>query len=258
MPRLFDRLAVESVISQTFLVTMGLWSDRSELCYDFDPGFWDEAEILLERSILFPGNPRALNSPVLGVPVSLFRLVTLLGQCYRAGFSLDLITLEQLRNEVTVWERRLLYNGDPRSCLNDDTRLYHREECYGDESYLYATVCSLMLEQISQGGMAAGLPLAVPKDTWQIQMAVQVLKSRQDDEAWTKCYLGEWPIYSLGLFMSSAEHKQLVKSELRRRWEYTKSAQVIRFERDLEAIWAARDGAEVVFSPDSPGNYTRL
>ncbi|RSL97982.1 hypothetical protein CEP52_010631 [Fusarium oligoseptatum] len=249
MPRLFDRLAIESVVYQTFLVTTGLWSDRSELSYDFNPDFWDGAEKLLERSVLFPGNPRALNSPVLGVPLSLFRLVLLLRQCYRVGFSLDLTTLQQLRNEVSSWEEQLLYDEDFRPRFDDQERLSHRETCLRDEIYLYVTLSSLLLEQISRGEMSAGLPLPVPENNWQIQMAVQVLENHQNDEVWAKCYLGDWPIYSLGLFMSSTEHKQLVRLELQRRWECTKTAMVTRFERDLEAIWAARDGTEVVSAP---------
>ncbi|RSM08356.1 hypothetical protein CDV31_008168 [Fusarium ambrosium] len=249
MPRLFDRLAIESVVYQTFLVTTGLWSDRSELSYDFNPDFWDGAEKLLERSVLFPGNPRALNSPVLGVPLSLFRLVLLLRQCYRVGFSLDSTTLQQLRNEVSSWEEQLLYDEDFRPRFDDQERLSHRETCLRDEIYLYVTLSSLLLEQISRGEISAGLPLAVPENSWQIQMAVQVLENHQNDQVWTKCYLGDWPIYSLGLFMSSTEHKRLVRSELQRRWECTKTAMVTRFERDLEAIWAARDGTEVVSAP---------
>ncbi|RMJ09413.1 hypothetical protein CDV36_010967 [Fusarium kuroshium] len=249
MPRLFDRLAIESVVYQTFLVTTGLWSDRSELSYDFNPDFWDGAEKLLERSVLFPGNLRALNSPVLGVPLSLFRLVLLLRQCYRVGFSLDSTTLEQLRKEVSSWEEQLHYDEDFRPRFDDQERLSHRETCLRDEIYLYVTLSSLLLEQISRGEISAGLPLAVPENSWQIQMAVQVLESHQNDQVWTKCYLGDWPIYSLGLFMSSIEHKQLVRSELQRRWECTKTAMVTRFERDLEAIWAARDGTEVVSAP---------
>ncbi|KAI8664911.1 Zn(2)-C6 fungal-type domain-containing protein [Fusarium sp. Ph1] len=256
-PRLFDRLAIESVVYQTFLVSTGLWSDSSELSYDFNPDFWDGAEKLLERSTLFPGSQRALNSPVLGVPASLFRLVMLLRQCYRVGFSLGPTTLEQLRNEVASWEERLPYEEDLRSRFNETAKLTPQETCFRDGSYLYATLASLLLEQILQGQVSAGLPLAVPKDTWQIQMAVQVLKSHQNDQVWTKCYLGDWPIYSLGLFMSSTEHKQLVRSELQRRWECTKTAMVTRFERDLEAIWAARDGTEVVCSPGSQHNYSR-
>jgi hypothetical protein len=211
----------------------------------------------LERSTLFPGSQRALNSPVLGVPASLFRLVMLLRQCYRVGFSLDPTTLEQLRNEVASWEERLLYEEDFRSRFNEAARLSPQETSFRDGSYLYVALASLLLEQISQGRMSEGLPVAVPKDTWQIQIAVQVLESHQNDQVWTKCYLGDWPIYSLGLFMSSTEHKQLVRSELQRRWECTKTAMVTRFERDLEAIWAARDGTEVVCSSGSQHNYSR-
>lgn len=83
--RLFDRLAVESVMYHTFSITTGLWSETERASYNFDLELWDRAE-RLDRSLFFPGALRGPNSPVLGVPVSLFRIALCLRRYFSDGY----------------------------------------------------------------------------------------------------------------------------------------------------------------------------
>ncbi|KAM5371429.1 hypothetical protein ACJA88_009416 [Fusarium oxysporum] len=64
--RLFDRLALESVIYQQFLLSTGLWSESSQCDFVFNPDFWDSVEKLLDRSTLLSGAPWNVESPILG------------------------------------------------------------------------------------------------------------------------------------------------------------------------------------------------
>src|ERR1700712_2090611 len=88
--RPFDRLAVESVLYQIFLVTMGSWSHPAQLDYQFDAGFWLRAENVLAQSMLFPGPSILTNSPVLGVPLAIFKLVLSIKQLRQSPLRHDL------------------------------------------------------------------------------------------------------------------------------------------------------------------------
>lgn len=106
--RLFDRVAVKSVLYQIFLATTGLWTQEAEAEYKFDAVFWTRAEDFLDRSTIFPGQPISLNSPVLGVPISLFRLSFMLQKQYGSGLALDSAMLSRIRDEVAECEALLL------------------------------------------------------------------------------------------------------------------------------------------------------
>ncbi|KAH7122081.1 hypothetical protein B0J13DRAFT_156198 [Dactylonectria estremocensis] len=236
--RLFDRLAVESVLYQIFLVSTGLWSDSDGIDCDFDTEFWTRAEQLLDRSSFFPGQSMSFNSPVLGIPVSLFRLAISLRQQYRVPFTQErTAVLERVRSEVEVWEVALLCDQELK--LSPDERPNGQERYYRDAAYLYAIIVSMLLEQLEQNETTGSAPVA-SGESWQVRKAVQILRGHQYDEGWTKCYIGCWPVYTLGFFMSSPEDIELIRSEFQRRWDLTGFSQVSRFSRDLENTWFAR------------------
>ena len=245
--RLFDRLAIESLLYQIFLATTGLWLDPVGLDYEFNAEFWFRAEDLLERSTFFPDQPRSVNSPVLGVPVSLFRLTLSLKQQLQCPFRRDQDTIDQLRGEVEMWEAALLCNRELDVELFPGDAVKNRQQSYyRDALYLFAVIASVMFEQLSlEVDVADGLPMAMPSDCWQVAKAVQILEARRNDDGWASCYMGNWPTYTLGFFMSSAEHIDLIRSELQRRWDLVKFSQVARFRNDLEQTWEARERVKV-------------
>lgn len=237
LSQLFDRLAVESVMYRIFLLMTGLWSDSTGPDYEYDSLFWDRAERLLERSTFFPGTSKSFNSPVLGVPVCLFRITMLLRQFFRGGIVLDPLELEGLRSEVSTWEAVLLDEVKDRNGLMAEAgSAYFQEKYTRDLSYLFALDASLMLQQISYGDTTIGIPRIVPKDSWQTKLGIQILKRNVDDDGWAKCYIGNWPIYTLGLFVESPKDRQVVRKQLQKSWNVTRFAQVARFRIDLENI----------------------
>ncbi|KAF1968917.1 hypothetical protein BU23DRAFT_255576 [Bimuria novae-zelandiae CBS 107.79] len=257
----FDRLAVESVFYQIFLASTGLWSDEEtnhRLDYNFDLDFWLRAERLLDQSRVFPGQSNAMNSPVLGVPVSLFRLALTLKQMYQGVVSYDQRTLAELKNEIEVWEALVLCDQETDE-LGPTEERNRKHDFYKSASYLFILFLSLLLEQIItpsvppvvQEQNAHGLhssveathsrpPLPAHPESWQILKATQIIQSYAHDDAWASCFIGNWPLYSIGFFMATPEHVQLTRNELRRRWDLMRWNQVARFRNDLEKTWTQR------------------
>lgn len=254
--RPFDRLAIESVLYQIFLVTTGLWSDEIRLDYVFDTAFWVQAEKVLDQNNLFPGQSISFNSPVLGVPVALFRLAISMKQHYQSPARPDQTKLESLRDEVEEWEAIVLNDVEPDSLSVLDEpnpkRIY-----YKDASYLYILITSLLLEQLSNRPTATSntntfsdtegqtdstrrFPRLASRNCWQIAKAIEILRRHDNDDEWKICFLGNWPTYTLGFFMSEAEDVELVRKEMEKRWELTKFSQLARYGNDLERFWSEK------------------
>ncbi|CAO2647315.1 Nn.00g082370.m01.CDS01 [Neocucurbitaria sp. VM-36] len=251
--RPFDLLAVESVLYQVFLVSTGLWSDQVPLL-NFNLAFWLKAEKLLEQSVMFAGQSNSLNSPVLGVPVSLFRLAIQAKEMYQNPRAYNTQALDELRSEIEAWQAIVLCDKevDPLGA-NEPSNLY--QSYYESASYLYALIISLLLEQMPTSSIvhesvvdqqvslrqARSPPNAANTDSWQVQKGIQIIRRHQYDNNWAGCYMGNWPVYTLGFFLSDPEHINLIRQEMNRRWELTKFMQVPRFLDDLERVWAARE-----------------
>jgi hypothetical protein len=232
----FDRLAVESVLYQIFLVTVGSWSNPLELDYRFDAAFWLQAEKLLARSTGFPDVPAISNSPVLGVPLALFKLVLSVKQLWQSPLRYDEETLADLKAELAVWER-FIADQDASStehCKQDDP-------IYRDATHLYVLVASLLAGQLSEQSLGeTQLPGPAPQGSWQIQRAMKILRDHENDDDWAGCYIGNWPVYTLGFFVSSPEDVETVRRDLQRGWNSMRFSQLERFRDDLERTWSQR------------------
>lgn len=227
-----DRVAVESVLYHVFIMTTGMWHEgRTD--YTFDREFWALSEALLGRSTFFPGRAM-LNSPVLGIPVSLLRMSMSLRELFDSREPPDAEVLESYRDEVETWEGRVL----SRDLFELDLRIDwdpspHDQYCL-DIARLFAIVNSIMFENLSLGMRRADLPLHGAKGTWKTDKAQRILRQYPEDDGWSVCYLGSWPVYTLGFFMGSPEGVDLVLHDLRRRWDKTKVSLCARYLYDLE------------------------
>jgi len=245
----FDRLALESVLYQIFLTSTVLWTDGAPLA-SFDLRFWLQAEKLLEQSVMFPGKPISLNSPVLGVPVALFRLAIQAQQLCRNLGSYTNMAKEHLRHEIETWEGIVLSNQAIDHPIND--QMSRQQAYYEGTSYLYVLIISLLLDQVGRTSTcdarlsqrSSQVPEAVPSNTWQIKKALHILRNFESDDGWHTCYMGSWPVYTLGFFLYDAKDKDLIRKEMDRRWTTTKFMQITRFRNDLEAVWSARNHAD--------------
>lgn len=279
----FDRLAVESVMYQIFLVATGSWSDPFELDYNFDAEFWLRAENLLMKSKIFPSAFFGTNSPVLGVPLALFKLVLSIKQLWRRPASIrhDRETLEELRAEVKDWEKKVPPESEGAEELPQDTFPGEVEivgsnyTLYNDATHLYILASSLLVQQLSEKAdqeehedeegneeeddaeddddddddetdvfttpnKNPPVPSPATPSSWQVRKAIAILQSQRDNDHWSRCYIGNWPVYTLGYFMIDPADVRVVQRDLQRRWELTKFSQVDRFRRDVEGVWARR------------------
>lgn len=152
---------------QIFLVTTGSWSDPTEVDnYHFDAEFWLQAEHLLGRSTLFPGRPISFNSPVLGIPLPLYRLVLSIQHLFRHPLRRDPETLAQIRSELAGFEAAVLCDQDLDStCVAGTDHPDQGAGCdrdivcgrgnsgynhalYKDSAYLYILISSILIEQL--------------------------------------------------------------------------------------------------------------
>ncbi|EXJ85680.1 hypothetical protein A1O1_06046 [Capronia coronata CBS 617.96] len=237
--RPFDRLAVESVLYQIFLVTTGSWSDPIELDYSFDVDFWLQAEKLLANSTLFPDRSMSFNSPVLGIPFTLFRLTLETKHLYQTPSPPDPRIRARFMSKLENWEGIVLSDQD-LDCLGPNEKPNCAYQIYKDAAYLYILNTSMLVQQLCGAESIRGPPRAHPSESWQVNKASQILRDHQNDEAWARCFIGNWPVYTLGFFMSTPEDIALVRNDLQRRWDLMKFSQVFRFRRDLEVTWAKR------------------
>lgn len=233
-----DTLVIESVLYHMFHMTTGLWSDLSEPDYIFDLDFWCRAEIRLGQLSLVPGSLVSYNSPVLGVPISLLRLTILLRQQCRMFSIFDVTAIAKIKAEVTTWEKAFLYDRGPQSTwkINEE----QPEEYCRDASSLYAIIVSLLFDQMPR--KEPGSPLAVNGDSSRVRAAIEILRKYENDDGWARSFIGNWPTYTLGFFMSRPEDRQVIRVDLQRRWKLTNMSQAQRFHSDLENTWTIRHG----------------
>lgn len=234
--RPFDRIALESVLYQVFITTMGSWY-RPPSNFRFDAEFWLQAESLLSQSILFPDRSVSFNSPVLGTPLPLLKLVLLVKQLAQSPFGQDEETLGQLNEELDQWKPLIWSNETPAAKWFDEQMPHYQS--YKDVTLLYVLIASVLLDQLSQGIEDEEISLQLkPSDSWEVFEIKQILQRHTNDEDWSKCFIGCWPVYTVGFFMSTADDQDLVRSDLYRRGVSTGSSQISRFAKELEGAWS--------------------
>jgi hypothetical protein len=225
-----------------FLRTASLWSDSTSSDFTFDNVFWYRAEKVLGQTSFFPENSGSSDSPVLGVSVSLFRIALSLRHVFRTRILPEILELERLQNDVADWEGLLLedqnlLNYPPADLKGRDIREHYHKTAI----HLFTLVTSLLLGQILRGSALAGLPQTVPRGSWQMNLAIQILENYANDNVWAKCFIVQWPIYTLGVLMELPEDRQLIRKQLQQTRDVTSFAQVARYSYDLEAIWTNRE-----------------
>lgn len=229
----FIKLALESVLNQIFLISTGLWSDDTASQTTFDSCFWSTAEKLL---VGCDPNSKQLvnaNSPILGIPVALFRLAMSVKQFYQGTLRPLEVALSRLNDELESWEV-LVRDPQLANVWTRHASTSSKYRCFQDVAALMILVISLLFEQVLRGKTANRFPLKAANNSWQITMAREVLQRNRQEEKWSLCFIGTWPVYTLGFLMSDDADIQLVKDDLDRRWHRTKFSQAQRYRKDLE------------------------
>lgn len=238
--RPFERIAVESVLYQIFIAEAGTWY-HCPSNYSFDVNFWLQAERLLSRSVLFPDKPTSINSPIIGIPLSILRIVLMVKDLFLTPSLKDEQTFQLLGEELQRWNSLLLENGEASKEFFDDTLPHHH--IYKDAAILFFLIASLLLESIPRTDVAHNTNQPPQLITsWQKEKIVQILQEHCDDHAWSMFFLLCWPVYTVGFFMETEGERDLVREDLRRRWTATGSSQVARFLSELETAWSVPRG----------------
>lgn len=241
----FDRIAFESVMYQIFLTATDSWIHAAQQDFYFDGDFWYQAELLLARSTLFPEDSPSMNSPILGLPVSLFRIVLSAKNIYQSGQEHDGNALIILKRELKDWETLVLSNKDP-DYVASQTHLSHYR-LYKDATYLYILVASLLIDQ-AKHWLPTKEAVLEPRasNSWQALMMVRILRNHQGDEEWAKCFISNWPLYTVGFFMQDDSEQAVVRQDLLLRVQVTGFSQAKRFLAELEETWARRKAENVL------------
>ena len=234
--RLFNIVSTESVLYHTFHASVGFWTDSSDADYSFDPDFWKRAESYLSGPDAFLGATDSFASPVLGVPPSLLRLALKLGKLYKNALNISSIDMQKLQEEVEHWQRPLLLEFEFFPTVEERARPQNmREEFYKDTIALYTIVVSFLFAKLFQSQDDWCQDTA--SNRWQLKKAIDIVQSNKLNDGWMRCYVGNWPIYTLGFFMSDPEERRVMSDDLQRRWQLTRMAQSRRFLDDIEVAW---------------------
>jgi hypothetical protein len=215
-----------------FLATMGLWADEFNADNTFDPKFWLRAEqSLVEENTLWTPAP-GVNGPVLGVPLVLLKLLLLIRQIRRKREITANHTLRSLELEVSQWE----------ACLSGEAPLSEisQSEIARDSSTMFIIIASILMEQISTGDSNDTTPPACDPDCWKLRYAMSILQKYQHDDTWSRFFTTTIAVYTLGFFVTRSEDVDLVRADLQGRWDATNFGHIVRYRKDLDAIWAKR------------------
>ena len=237
--RPFDFLAVESVLYQIFLAATGSWVKTTSFQFSFDATFWSQAEKFLVQYALCFSRSISYSSPILGIPPTLFRLFVSIKQIYQDPSRHDRQLLDQSRIMLGKWEMAASRDQDLDSQSRWNASSRHSVYCK-EVTYLYICVGSLLVEKLLQDGSSSELPQPVPRDKWQVSKALQILQNRHNEDDWARYYIGTWPVYTLGFSICASEDIEIVRSDIRRRWEITRFAHTLHFSKDLESVWSSR------------------
>ncbi|KAK5533576.1 hypothetical protein LTR23_009147 [Exophiala sp. CCFEE 6169] len=149
MTRPFDRITAESVLYQAFLLSM-----RRPFAVDFqiDHHFLASTEHILE-SPTFQDASSAANSPVLGVPLPLYRLILDVIHLGNSPHGVDAQTFPKLKREMKYWETVAIEVDDdcrisqsPASTLCPPSPPHQHPHPHPEALALYVLAGSLLLD----------------------------------------------------------------------------------------------------------------
>jgi hypothetical protein len=230
----FDRLVLESILFTVFMSSIGLWSDHSNVLSTFDLTFWVRAEQLLHQTPHIDAS-----SPVIDVPVALLKLYLLVRKLRYEWSATNMSTVRELKYSIARWKSSIS-RPDDREDSTYDEHTSSRSHITQDCSLLYIITASVLVEQMLVGDITEPAPSAYDPACWQLQQGVAILRKYRRDTRWPRYFTSSMPIYTLGFFMTQFEDINLVREDLRRRWEFTNLGYLLRLRGDLESTWEKR------------------
>ncbi|KAK1658900.1 hypothetical protein BDP55DRAFT_593273 [Colletotrichum godetiae] len=248
MSRPLHRINTESVLYQAFLLAM-----RRPFAPNFhvDEQFLDRSEHVLNARKLIDILSED-DSPVLGLPLPLYRLITDLIDFLNSPKHPTEAFLTRMREEIDTWEGFVLVE-DTAADYPPSLTSFHK-----DAATLFVLGASLLLDYISesssslsplatQGPKISHLSWSPSQETsniprWQVQRAFEILRRPAAYETWTRCFLGAWPMLILGYSVTLPEDISLIRRVLNQMVERMGYGEIQRILDDLEAVWTVRAG----------------
>ncbi|KAK6385979.1 hypothetical protein LTS17_001552 [Exophiala oligosperma] len=243
LARPIHRILWESVLYQMFRQTV-----RHPFVIDFEPDldFATKAEKLL-RSLTFPDASPADNSPVIGFPLGLQKLIIEVVQLCKTPSRPEDRVLHRLHEEMEQWETSLPEEG---CCVDegseaDGTGIHIQEtrSFYEHSTSLHILSVSLLLDWVSKS-TAVSDPinhhLTPSGKSWQLSRALQIMQCPRIKEDWSKCYLGSWPALVFGYAVDSPEDVAVIRQDLQHRYQAIYSGEELSFLVELEEVWQKR------------------
>lgn len=222
---------------------------RHPFVVDFQPDldFATKAENIL-RSLTFPDASPADNSPVIGFPVKLQKLIIEIVQLCKTPSRPEDRVLHRLRGEVEQWETSLPEEG---CCVDEEDREAgmvrnqrpRPRSFYEHSTSLHILSASLLLDWVSKSTAVsdpANNHLTTSGKSWQIGRALQIMRCSRAKEDWSKCYLGSWPALVFGYAVDSAEDVALIRQDLEHRYQALYSGEELSYLVELEEVWQER------------------
>jgi hypothetical protein len=237
---------IESVIYQIFQLEMGFWSDDREkgLQYRFDPRFWLKCERLLRSSSKFPELPDASSSPVLGIPMAMYKMMLMIRRLWTMHpRPPDFYkSLSQLEIELESWKQAesLESQNEQSTASSQPPLLAPSNTIVGHATIIMVTCASLLLNQLHS--QSSGFPVAPAnnKRGRDVEKLMAILRYRKGDQRWASCHVATYPVYVAGYFTRSEEETDLVRGDMQQRFENLHWGQVSRYWEDLETVWRTR------------------
>ena len=211
--------------------------------YPFSPNFHVDSEFIHQAQVLldylrFEEAGVAGNSPVLGLPLELYRLILDI-IAYFGSATRDALSLIRLQDQVKHWEQALNIAED---CDNDALL---PENPHTEVIALYTLTTSLLLDLMhfhkpQVEGKALGSVWESGGHHWQASRVLAMFAGCTNYSRWTHCYIMLWPILIVGYAVQDAGDISLVTKVLGDMRKSMGYGEVQRVHDELDRFWSTR------------------
>ena len=244
MPRPIHRIIWESILYRTFRETV-----NRPFAIDFQPDvdFCAKAEGILQ-SLTFPDASPADNSPVIGIPLALQKLIIQVVQLCKSPTKANVDVLQRLAAGMHYWESSILEEGYCRlkEVPWSTKESADRAEVFRQHSTsLHILAASLLLDWVIASQEVSIDDFALPPagDTWQVRRGLEILRCPQAHEEWSRCYLGSWPSMIFGYAVDRPDDIALIRNDLKERFQKLGLGGELFLLEELEHIWHLRESS---------------
>ncbi|KAF9885519.1 hypothetical protein FE257_012847 [Aspergillus nanangensis] len=233
--RAIDRVALESVIYQAFLLSTGR---------PLTPSFFIHPRCLSRIESLLEPAKSPQSSPILSLPLSLYRLIWDIVELCHDPTHTEERAIQHLALELARWENSVL-QSNPTASPNPKSA-ESRHACF---QTLYVIAASILFGWIS-GSLAVPLTMQFPVlarsvlptrlPPWQMRHALSLLNQPEVVDPWAQSFLAAWPILIFGLAARSKGEAMLIRDVLVRMRDRMGYGFAQRTLGELEVEWRAK------------------